>query len=146
MMLKPEILSHENEAIQLPVFIHNIEACLFADIIPHFLHTQMEIKSWLSLATPICRKSRYVNFLQFQNIVYHMFHLCWDQYEKHQSWNEIIYLLLSKMINNDCSWALSFYLSFYSCFKTMVMLDMHWSFPYKFSMTSIEIIFWLNIA
>lgn len=44
MMLKPEIHSNENESIQLAIFIHNIEACPFADIIPHFLHTQMKIK------------------------------------------------------------------------------------------------------
>lgn len=30
--------------------------------------------------------------------------------------------------------------------KNIVMLDMHWSFPYKLSMTSIEIIFWFNVA
>lgn len=35
---------------------------------------------------------------------------------------------------------------FKAVLKSMVMLDMHWSFPYKLSVTGIEIIFWLNVA
>lgn len=42
----------------------------FADIIPYFLHMQMETKSCLFLATPIGRKCSYINFLQFQKFLF----------------------------------------------------------------------------